>query len=258
MRAHHLSLFTLTTLVSPLFCQLKFGGSSSSSSSKNTRPAPSGSSGSVDADTKFFLPGAALPTTGNSAVDGGILGLGLGALGAAVLGPALTGGQQTGSYSACGRRKRQAEERFFLPSGGGCTCNDVNSGRRKRQAPGENSPNTKFFGGLGNLLGGGTPHCGSCCYGSSNFGSSNNNFGSSNNNFGSSNNFGSQSQCQCDYSKTFQDQYGNTHGACRRADNTGKTWCYTTGWNNQGCRDLQSSSRFPNNPWSYRACSNQG
>merc|ERR1712008_595287 len=108
----------------------------------------------------------------------------------------LTGGQQTGSYSACGRRKRQAEERFFLPSGGGCTCNNVNSGRRKRQAPGENSPNTKFFGGLGNLLGGGTPHCGSCY-------------------FGSSNNFGSQSQCQCDYSKTFQDQYGNTHGACR-------------------------------------------
>lgn len=254
----HLSLVILTSLVSPFFCQLKFGGSTSgsSSSSKNTRPAPStGASGAVDADTKFFL-----PSTGNSAVDGGILGLGLGALGAAVLGPALTGGQQTGSYSACGRRKRQAdgEQRFFLPSGGGCTCNDVNSGRKKRQATGENSPNTKFFGGLGNLLGGGTPHCGSCCYGSSNFGSSNNNFGSSNNNFGSSNNFGSQSQCQCDSSKTFQDQYGNTHGACRRADNTGKTWCYTTGWNNQGCRDLQSSSRFPNNPWSYRACSNQG
>merc|ERR1711956_201012 len=83
---------------------------------------------------------------------------------------------------------------FFLPTGGGCTCSDVNSGRRKRQAQNENSPNTKFFGGLGNLLGGGTPHCGSCCYGSNNFGSSNNN-----NNFGSSNNFGSQSQCQCDY-----------------------------------------------------------
>merc|ERR1712107_451897 len=44
------------------------------------------------------------------------------------------------------------------------------------------------------------------------------------------------------------------HGACRRADNTGRTWCYTNG----GCADGQPSSRFPNNPWSYQACNNYG
>merc|ERR1719336_885281 len=40
-----------------------------------------------------------------------------------------------------------------------------------------------------------------------------------------------------------------------RADESGRTWCYTTGWGNSACGDLQSSRRFPNNPWSYRACS---
>merc|ERR1712055_682503 len=45
---------------------------------------------------------------------------------------------------------------------------------------------------------------------------------------------------------------------CRRADNSGRNWCYTTGWGNSGCGDLQSSKRFPNNPWSYRACSYSG
>merc|ERR1712130_947906 len=108
-------------------------------------------------DTKIF-------STGNSAIDGGIIGLGLGALGAAVLGPTLNqviskhdplfvhpdlpqavSAPQTG----CGRRKRQAdgEERFFLPSGGSCTC-----GRKKRQVAGDNraQPDTKFFGLFGN------------------------------------------------------------------------------------------------------------
>merc|ERR1719468_591670 len=32
----------------------------------------------------------------------------------------------------------------------------------------------------------------------------------------------------------------------------------STGYSNSGCNDLQSSSRFPNNPWSYNACSVQG
>merc|ERR1712107_949880 len=32
-----------------------------------------------------------------------------------------------------------------------------------------------------------------------------------------------------DYSKTFTDQNGRTHGGCRRADESGRTWCYTTG-----------------------------
>merc|ERR1712156_531014 len=64
--------------------------------------------------------------------------------------------------------------------------------------------------------------------------------------------------CQCDYSLTFQDQNWNTQGACRRTDNTGRTWCYTSGWSNNGCGDLQTSQRFPNNPWSYNACSYSG
>merc|ERR1712013_329049 len=37
-------------------------------------------------------------------------------------------------------------------------------------------------------------------------------------------------------------------------DETGRLWCYTTGWNS-GCGDLHSSSRYPNNPWSCNACS---
>jgi len=43
-----------------------------------------------------------------------------------------------------------------------------------------------------------------------------------------------------------------------RTDNTGRTWCYTTGWGNSGCGDLQTSKRFPSNPWSYRACGYNG
>merc|ERR1711982_247278 len=89
---------------------------------------------------------------------------------------------QSQGFNSCGRRKRQAnfggstspggagaggqdldgEERFFLPTGQGCTCN---SGRRRRQEPGEDEPGTRIFGGLF----GGTPHCGSCCYNSQPF-----------------------------------------------------------------------------------------
>merc|ERR1712010_432061 len=273
------SLIPLATIVSPLLGQLKFNGGVSSSSSSNgnspssnrntNRPSSGSSSGVTDVDEKFFLGGDTPSLTGNQALDGGIVGLGLGALGAAVLGPtiqgALYGAQQSQGYS-CGRRKRQAnfggsqtsggggggvqetdvDERFFLPTGQGCTCNT--NGRRRRQAPGEDEPGTRFFGGL---FGGQQQHCGSCCYNSQPFNNNNNN--------GFNGNFQNQNQggCQCDYSLTFRDQNGRTHGACRRADNTGQTWCYTTGWNNN-CGDLQTSNRYQNNPWSYRACSNQG
>merc|ERR1711915_763888 len=71
--------------------------------------------------------------TGNEALDGGILGLGAGLLGGALLG----GGS------------------------GGCNC-----GRRKRQAPGEDKPGTRFFG-LDGLLGGGSNNnCCNCGYNS--------------------------------------------------------------------------------------------
>merc|ERR1712055_905074 len=259
----HLSLLPLATLVSPLLSQLKFNGgvSSSSNSNGNSPSASRNTNRPTDVDEKFFFGGDTPSLTGNQALDGGIVGLGLGALGAAVLGPtiqgALNGGQQSQGYS-CGRRKRQAnfggsqasggqdidgEERFFLPTGQGCTCNT--NGRRRRQAPGEEEPGTRFFGGL---FGGQQQHCGSCCYNSQPF--NNNGFNSNfqnqgfnnqnqgfnnqnqnNRNQGFNQGFNSQNngRCQCDYSLTFRDQNGNTHGACQRRDNTGRTWCYTTG-----------------------------
>merc|ERR1712181_15793 len=281
----HLSLIPLATLVSPLLCQLKFNGAVSSSSNSNgNSPSANRNNRPTDVDEKFFFGGDTPSLTGNQALDGGIVGLGLGALGAAVLGPtiqgALNGGQQQSQGYSCGRRrKRQAnfggsktssggsggkgqeidgEERFFLPTSQGCTCNT--NGRRRRQAPGEDEPGTRFFGGL---FGGQQQHCGSCCYNSQPFNNNNNNgfnsnfqnqgFNNQNQGFNNQNN----GRCQCDYSLTFRDQNGNTHGACQRADNTGRTWCYTTGSNNN-CGDLQNSRRFPNNPWSYNACSNQG
>merc|ERR1712038_427035 len=275
MRAQkvHSSLLPLATLVAPIFGQLQFNGGVSSSSNSNSNSANRNTNRptSGDVDEKFFLGGDTPSLTGNQALDGGIVGLGLGALGAAVLGPtiqgALNGGQQSQGYS-CGRRKRQAnfggsqasggqdidgEERFFLPTGQGCTCNT--NGRRRRQAPGEEEPGTRFFGGL---FGGQQQHCGSCCYNSQPFNNNNNNgFNSNFQNQGFNNQNQNNRGCQCDYSLTFSDQNGNTHGACQRRDNTGRTWCYTTGWNNN-CGDLQSSKRYPNNPWSYAACNNQG
>jgi hypothetical protein len=229
-----------------------------------------------DVDEKIFTGDPTIDTLG-----GGLIGVGLGALGASILGPTIgqvLGGGSTGfspqTTGGCGRRKRQAdgETRFFLPSGGSCSC-----GRRKRQASateGTEQPNTKFFG---NLFGGNDQNCGSCCYSQGyNQGASQGSFSNQGGynqggynqggyNQGSYNqgsyNQGSSNQggrCQCDNSKTFTDQNGRTHGACRRADNSGRNWCYTTGWANSGCGDLQSSKRFPNNPWSYRACSYSG
>merc|ERR1712062_621112 len=92
------SLLPLATIVSPLLGQLKFNGGVSSSSSnspssnRNTnRPSSGSSSGVTDVDEKFFLGGDTPSLTGNQALDGGIVGLGLGALGAAVLGPTIQG-----------------------------------------------------------------------------------------------------------------------------------------------------------------------
>merc|ERR1712165_579530 len=233
--------------------QLKFGGGSSSSSS---------SSGSQDTstDTRFI-------SSGNELIDGGILGVGAGLLGGAVLSGALNGGGNNNYNSnynnPCGRRKRQADgddsnTRIFGLFGGG-NNNGCNCGRRKRrQAPGEDEVGVRFFG-LENLLGGGGGNnCGCNCgynqYPSNSYPSNNypsNNYPS--NNYPSNN---GQNSCQCNYQLTFQDKYGNTHGACRRPDETGRTWCYTTGgW---GCSDARQSQRFPNNPWSYQACSFSG
>merc|ERR1711936_185886 len=143
-----------------------------------------------------------------------------GLLGGAVLGGALNGGNN----NPCGRRRRQAEE---------------------------GDTNTRLFG----LFGGNNGcNCGYNQYPQNNYPSNNypsNNYPS--NNYPSNS---GQNSCQCNYQLTFQDKYGNTHGACRRPDETGRTWCYTTGgW---GCSDARQSQRFPNNPWSYQACSFSG
>merc|ERR1711936_750414 len=225
----------------------QFGGSSSNEGSNDRNPSIVDSSVNAnDTDNRFFFDGpGGLPSTGNEALDGGIIGLGvgagLGAVGAAVLGPVVQGALNQNSCGR-GRKKRQTsfpgssstgsssgssgsqspesvhpggsggdqeldgDERFFLPSGGSCTC----SGRRKRQAPAEADINNRFFG-LGHLLnlGGNVPHCGSCCYGNYNNGGFNNNNGGfhNNNNGGFSNGGQSQSQggrCQCEYGLTFR------------------------------------------------------
>merc|ERR1712032_395304 len=175
----HLSLIPLATLVSPLLCQLKFNGGVSSSSSNSNSPSANRNTNNnnrpTDVDEKFFFGGDTPSLTGNQEIDG--------------------------------------EERFFLPTGQGCTCNT--NGRRRRQAPGEDQPGTRFFGGL---FGGQQPHCGSCCYNSQPFNNNNGfnsnfqNQGFNNQNQGFNNQgFNSQNQgfnnqnngrCQCDYSLT--------------------------------------------------------
>merc|ERR1712117_344514 len=230
-------LFVATTIASVLCVtnsQLKFGGSSSSSSSSSgSSPSNKNTNSGTNTDTRFL-------STGSELIDGGVLGLGAGLLGGAVLSGALNGGNNQGYNNPCGRRRRQADDgtntKFFNFGGSsGCNC-----GRRRRQAPGENEPGTRFFG-LENLLGGGSNNnCGcNCGYPSNNYPSNSGNY---------------QQQCQCNNNLTFRDKYGNVHGACRRPDETGKTWFYTYG----GCPDSRPSSRFPNNPWSYQACTYYG
>ena len=117
-------------------------------------------------------------------------------------------------------------KRFFLPSGGSCTC-----GRKKRQAAspnkGKDEPNTKWAEAydakktshaiwnrfFGNLFGGNDQNCGACCY-SQGYNQGASNYNNQGFNHGSSNQAG---RCQCDYSKTFTDQNGRTHGGCRRS-----------------------------------------
>merc|ERR1719251_485248 len=113
--------------------QLKFGGSSSSSNSGSSSSSSSGSQ-DTSTDTRFFG-----ITSGNEAIDGGIVGVGAGLLGGALLSGALNGGGNNNNYNSnynnpCGRRKRQADgddtnTRLFGLLGGnnnGCSC-----GRRR-------------------------------------------------------------------------------------------------------------------------------
>merc|ERR1712066_552692 len=59
--------------------------------------------------------------------------------------------------------------------------------------------------------------------------------------------------CQCS-SLTFVDSHGQVQGNCLSVDSTGARWCYVDHLPSS-CQDLSHSARFPNNPWSYEACS---
>merc|ERR1719245_1404281 len=173
--------------------------------------------------------------SGNQALDSGTLGFGLG-VGAAVLGSSLISNHN----NPCGKRRRRdaqnKDTRFFLGGNNNCDYGSSNN----------NYPSNNY-GSSNNY------------YPSNNHGSSNihypsNNYVSSSNSYSSypSNNF---NRCECSQ-LSFTDHYGNVNGKCRSSDSGKGSWCYTTGWNS-GCTDLQSSQKFPNNPWSYQACSYQ-
>merc|ERR1712062_718441 len=74
--------------------QLKFGGSSSSSNSGSSSSSSSGSQ-DTSTDTRFFG-----LTSGNEAIDGGIVGVGAGLLGGALLSGALNGGGNNNNYNS--------------------------------------------------------------------------------------------------------------------------------------------------------------
>jgi len=183
--------------------------------------------------------------SGNQALDSGTLGFGLG-VGAAVLGSSLINGHN--NNNPCGKRRRRSaqntDSRIFFGGNNNCNYPSNNYG---------SSSNTYYpsnnHGSTSNTY-----------HPSNNYGSSSNNYVSSSNSHQSypsnsissypSNNYNS---CQCTQ-LSFTDHHGNVNGKCQSYDSGKGSWCYTTGWNS-GCTDLQSSQKFPNNPWSYQACS---
>merc|ERR1711934_330542 len=256
-------LFLLTVFVAATHSQIQFGDSSSSSSSSLKASSDSSSQSAVPegedgVNTRFF--GLFKPKPKPK--------------------PVWRPKPQQQSYrptNSCGRRRRQAVEekdeaspntRFFFkpkqkpkPVWVGCTC-----GKRKRQADEEEgaSGNTRFFGLFKpkpKPRPVSRPHCGSCCYSTSSSSSSSSHHhqsskpvqSNSNNN---NNNSGGGCRCSTNH-LIFKDEWGKTHGDCQSADNTGRKWCYTTGWNS-GCSDLVKSQRYSSNPWSYDACSGGG
>merc|ERR1712156_626011 len=198
---------------------------------------PDQSNTNTNTNTRLF--------SGNQALDSGTLGFGLG-VGAAVLGSTLINNHNN---NPCGKRRRRSAQ---------------------------NKDSRIFFGGGSN-----------CNYPSNNYGSSSNtyhpsnNYGSSSSSYHPSNNYGSSSSnqfvsssnshqsypsnsissypssnynsCQCTQ-LSFTDHHGNVNGKCQSYDSGKGSWCYTTGWDS-GCTDLHRSQKFPNNPWSYQACS---
>jgi len=202
----------------------------------------------TDTNTRLF--------SGNQALDSGTLGFGLG-VGAAVIGSSLINNHNN---NPCGKRRRRRDAqdtRFFL--GGNNNCNYGSSNTHHPSNNYGSSSNTNYPSN--NYVSSSNTH-----YPSNNYGSSSNNHYPSNNYVSSSNSYPSYpsnsinnsnnyNRCQCTQ-LSFTDHHGNVNGKCQSFDSGKGSWCYTTGWDS-GCTDLQSSQKFPNNPWSYQACSYQ-
>merc|ERR1711911_153619 len=104
----NMNKFGVITILSSVLCltqsQLSFGKGSSGSSSSSSSSSTSNRNGNTKPDTDQRI-----ISTGDSFVDGGILGVGAGLLGGAVLSGALNGGNSN-NHNPCGRRKRQADD----------------------------------------------------------------------------------------------------------------------------------------------------
>merc|ERR1711913_22768 len=172
--------------------------------------------------------------SGNQALDSGTLGFGLG-VGAAVLGSSLL--NNNNNNNPCGKRRRRSPQnskdtRFFLGGNNNCNYPSNNYGSSSNNYHPSNN-----YGSSTNTH-----------YPSNNYVSSSNSYPS--NSISSSNNY-NRRQCTL---LSFTDHHGNVNGKCQSYDSGKGSWCYTTGWDS-GCTDLHRSQKFPNNPWSYQACS---
>merc|ERR1711913_178842 len=188
-------------------------------------PDQSNTNTNTNTNTRLF--------SGNQALDSGTLGFGLG-VGAAVLGSSLL---NNNNNNPCGKRRRRSPQnskdtRFFLGGNNNCNYPSNNYGSSSTNYHPSNN-----YGSSSNTH-----------YPSNNYVSSSNSYPS--NSISSSNNY---NRCQCAL-LSFTDHQGNVNGNCQSYDSGKGSWCYTTGWDS-GCTDLHRSQKFPNNPWSYQACS---
>merc|ERR1712062_303264 len=188
---------------------------------------PDQSNTNTNTNTRLF--------SGNQALDSGTLGFGLG-VGAAVLGSSLLNNNNNNN-NPCGKRRRRSPQnskdtRFFLGGNNNCNYPSNNYGSSSTNYHPSNN-----YGSSSNTH-----------YPSNNYVSSSNSYPS--NSISSSNNY---NRCQCTL-LSFTDHHGNVNGKCQSYDSGKGSWCYTTGWDS-GCTDLHRSQKFPNNPWSYQACS---
>merc|ERR1712024_433900 len=98
----NMNKFQVITILSSVVCltqsQLSFGKGGSVGSSSSSSSSTSNRNGNTKPDTDQRI-----ISTGDSFVDGGLLGVGAGLLGGAVLSGALNGGNNN-NYNPCGRR----------------------------------------------------------------------------------------------------------------------------------------------------------